>query len=134
MRHGNFESKQGEDQNEALHQVGSRAPGGGASWLVAEDRESAAVRLRPMIPKIREIAPLADYRLLVDFDEGRRVVYDVAEDMRVIPDFAELGKVPGLFESVHLDTSRTCVVWNDRIDLPSHAIYEYGKDSLARAV
>lgn len=87
-----------------------------------------------MIPKIREIAPLADYRLLVDFDEGRRVVYDVAEDIRAIPDFAELGTVPGLFESAHLDTSRTCVVWNDRIDLPSHAIYEYGKESLARAV
>ena len=29
-------------------------------------------------------------------------------------------------ENAQLDTSRTCIYWNDRIDLPSDAIYEYG--------
>ena len=43
-----------------------------------------------MIPRIRQIRPMANYRLLVDFDEGLRVV------------------------------------WNDRIDLPSDTIREYG--------
>ena len=62
----------------------------------------------------------------VDFDEGRQVVYDVAEDIREIAAFAELKILPGLFESAHLDSSRTSVVWNDRIDLPSDTIREYG--------
>ena len=69
---------------------------------------------------------MANYRLLVDFDEGQSVVYDVAEDIREIPAFMELTTMPGLFESAHLDSSRTSVVWNDRIDLPSDSIREYG--------
>ena len=59
-------------------------------------------------------------------DEGQQVVYDVAEDIREIASFAELKTLPGLFESAHLDSSRTSVVWNDRIDLPSDTIREYG--------
>ena len=27
---------------------------------------------------------------------------------------------------VKIDKSRTCVYWNDRIDLPSDTLYEYG--------
>lgn len=79
-----------------------------------------------MIPRIRQIRPMANYRLLVDFDEGSQVVYDVAEDIREIAAFAELKTLPGLFESAHLDSSHTSVVWNDRIDLPSDTIREYG--------
>ena len=79
-----------------------------------------------MIPRIRQIRPMANYQLLVDFDEGQQVVYDVAEDIREIAAFAELKTLPGLFESAHLDSSRTSVVWNDRIDLPSDTIREYG--------
>jgi len=33
----------------------------------------------------------------------------------------------GLWKQFSLDESRTCVYWNDRIDLPSDSIYEYGK-------
>ncbi len=32
-----------------------------------------------------------------------------------------------LFNQVQLDSSRTCVYWNEDIDLPSDSIYEYGK-------
>ena len=79
-----------------------------------------------MIPRIKQIQPMANFRLLVDFDEGHRVIYDVSEDIREIAAFAELKTLPGLFENVHLDSSRTSVVWNDRIDLPSDTIREYG--------
>ncbi len=81
-----------------------------------------------MIPRIKNVTPLNNYSLLVEFDEGRRCVYDVADDIRDIPDFKELIRTPGLFEQVGLDSSRTCLVWNDRIDLPSDTIYEYAKD------
>ena len=87
---------------------------------------STIVRGAMMIPRIKSIEPMADYKLLVDFDEGRRVIYDVADDIRDIEAFEELRTLPGLFGNARLDSSRTCVVWNDRVDLPSDTIYEYG--------
>ena len=79
-----------------------------------------------MIPRIKSIEPQADFKLLVDFDGGDRVVYDVADDIRNIEAFKELESLPGLFCNARLDSSRTCVVWNERIDIPSDTIYEYG--------
>ena len=79
-----------------------------------------------MIPRIASIQPMADYLLSVSFDDGRRVLYDVKEDMG-LPGYSALRDVYGLFQQVRLDESRTCVYWNEDIDLPSHAIYEYGR-------
>ena len=61
-----------------------------------------------------------------DFD-GKHVLYDVGEDINQIPDFKDLVAIQGLWKQFSLDESRTCVYWNDRIDLPSDSIYEYGK-------
>lgn len=79
-----------------------------------------------MIQRINNILPLPDYRLSVSFDDGRKVIYDVKEDMH-LPGYQQLRDVIGLFQQVQLDKSRTCVYWNDEIDLPSDTIYEYGK-------
>ena len=79
-----------------------------------------------MIPKIASIQPMPDYLLSVSFDDGRRVLYDMKEDMG-LPGYSALRDVYGLFQQVRLDESRTCVYWNEDIDLPSHAIYEYGR-------
>ena len=79
-----------------------------------------------MIPRIREIEPLKDYQLLVSFDDGKIVRYNVAEDIAEIPAFEGLKNEYGLFENAQLDSSRTCVYWSDQIDLPSDTIYEYG--------
>ena len=79
-----------------------------------------------MIQRIKKIAPLPDYFLDVIFDDGKHVLYDVKEDMS-LPDYSALRDVYGLFPQVQLDKRRTCVFWNEDIDLPSHAIYEYGK-------
>ena len=79
-----------------------------------------------MIPRISRIKPLPDYLLDVSFDDGRRVIYDVKEDMQ-LPGYSALREVYGLFQQVQLDESRTCVYWNEDIDLPSHALYEYGR-------
>lgn len=78
-----------------------------------------------MIPRIRSVRPMPDYLLSVSFDDGKRVVYDVKEDMN-LPGYGLLREVYGLFEQVQLDTSRTCVFWNDEIDIPSDAIYAHG--------
>ena len=80
-----------------------------------------------MIPRIKSIIDRNDYTLEVLFDDGKRVLYDVNEDINQIPDFKGLTSIKGLWKQFILDESRTCVYWNDRIDLASDSIYEYGK-------
>ena len=79
-----------------------------------------------MIPRIKMVEPLPDYKLKVLFDDGKTVIYDVKEDIETIESYKDLATVHGLFQQVQLDESRTCVYWNDQIDLPSDTIYEYG--------
>lgn len=81
-----------------------------------------------MTPRIKEVKPLPDYSLSVTFDDGKSVVYDVKDDINQLEDYKDLVTVHGLFNHVQLDESRTCVFWNDRIDLPSDTIYEYGEE------
>lgn len=79
-----------------------------------------------MIPRIKKIMPIDNYRLQVAFDDGKEVIYDVKEDIEQLPSYDDLVTIRGLFEQVQLDQSRTCVFWTDEIDLPSDTIYEYG--------
>ena len=79
-----------------------------------------------MIKRIKSLTPLPDYVLEVSFDDGKTVLYDTKEDMN-LPGYDALRSVTGLFQQVQLDQSRTCVYWNDEIDLPSDILYEYGK-------
>ena len=79
-----------------------------------------------MIKRIKSLVPLPDYVLEVSFDDGKTVRYDVKEDM-CLPGYDALRSITGLFQQVQLDQSRTCVYWNDEIDLPSDVLYEYGK-------
>lgn len=80
-----------------------------------------------MIPRITTVNALPNYRLRVVFDDGKMVIYDVMEDIRQIESYRALLSVQGLFEQLHLDTSRTCVCWTDEIDLPSDTLYQYGQ-------
>ena len=80
-----------------------------------------------MIYRIKSVEPLPDYKLRVLLDDGKCVIYDVGEDIVAIPSYEPLKTVYGLFGQVKMDDSRTCIYWNDVIDLPSDAIYEYGK-------
>ena len=79
-----------------------------------------------MIPKIKMVEPMPDFKLKVLFDDGKTVIYNVKEDIETIESYKDLTAVHGLFQQVQLDESRTCVYWNDQIDLPSDTIYEYG--------
>lgn len=79
-----------------------------------------------MIQRIKKIQTMPDYRLMVAFDDGKRVLYDMKEDMN-LPGYDALREIPGLFNQVQLDESRTCIFWNEDIDLPSDILYEYGQ-------
>lgn len=78
------------------------------------------------LPRIQFIEPIADYKLIVLFDDGNKVLYDVNEDIETINEFRNLKQIQGLWQQVKIDKSRTCIYWNDRIDLPSDTLYEYG--------
>ncbi len=69
-----------------------------------------------------------NFILAVEFDDGRKVFYDVKEDIDTLPTFRALKEVYGLFNQVQLDSSRTCVYWNAEIDLASDSIYDYEGD------
>jgi len=79
-----------------------------------------------MIQRIRSIQPLPDFILSVTFDDNRRVLYDVKEDMN-LPGYSVLRDIHGLFQQAQVDKSRTCVYWNEDVDLPSDILYEYGQ-------
>lgn len=81
-----------------------------------------------MIPKIKQITANTDFTLNVTFDDGKSISYDVMDDINHIPSYSLLKEDHNLFQQVKLDKSRTCVYWNDEIDLPSDAIYEYGTE------
>ena len=56
-----------------------------------------------MIPRIKKIQTKEDFKLLVEFDDGKRVIYDVNSDMNDIPSYKELKKLQGysiLFKSM----------------------------------
>lgn len=80
-----------------------------------------------MIYKIKKIVPLDNYKLLIDFDNGENVTYDMEEDINSLPHYDDLKRINGLFKQVKIDESRTIAYWNDYIDLPSDILYEYGK-------
>ena len=79
-----------------------------------------------MIPRIKTISPEDNFKLKVLFDDGKNVLYDVNQDIEQIDEFKPLRTLFGLWNQIQLDESRTCIFWNDRIDLPSDTIYEYG--------
>lgn len=79
-----------------------------------------------MLPRIKSVKPMPEFQLHVIFDDGKSVLYDVMEDIKQIESYRDLLIINGLFDQASLDKSRTCVYWNDEIDLPSDAIYEYG--------
>lgn len=81
-----------------------------------------------MVVRIKKIIALEDFILLVTFDNNRVVEYDMKDDIKTLPGYDDLQNIPGLWQQLRLDNSRTCIFWNDYIDLPSDTLYEYGKE------
>ena len=81
-----------------------------------------------LIIRIKNIKALNNFILLVTFDDGKIVEYAMKEDIDTLPGYSDLRSIQGLWPQAQLDSSRTCVYWNDYIDLPSDTLYEYGKE------
>ncbi len=85
-----------------------------------------------MIVRIKSMKPLENYLLSVVFDDNKAVIYDMKDDIKKLPNYNDLQTIKGLWQQAQLDESRTCVYWNDYIDLPSDIIYEYGTEQPVR--
>lgn len=79
-----------------------------------------------MLQRISFLEMREDFHIFARFDDGKEVLYDMRDDIATTPPFKDLEEIPGLFATGKLDESRTCIEWNEFIDLPSHALYEYG--------
>ena len=78
-----------------------------------------------MFHKIKNVSPLTDYRLSVQFAEGCTKIYDVKPLFDAIPAFKEL-KEPHLFSEVTVDVGGYGIIWNDDLDLSCDELWENG--------
>lgn len=79
-----------------------------------------------MFHKIKNVMPLPDYRLSVQFSEGCTKIYDVKPLFERIPAFAEL-KDGNIFEDVYVDVGGHGIVWNDDLDLSCEELWDNGE-------
>jgi hypothetical protein len=79
-----------------------------------------------MFHKIKDVNPMPDYQLSVQFSEGVTKVYDVKSLFEKIEAFKVLENNPALFADVTVDVGGYGVVWNDDLDLSCDELFENG--------
>ena len=79
-----------------------------------------------MFHKIKDVTPLPDFKLSVQFREGVTKIYDVNQLFDKIPVFKKLKENPLSFFDVVVDTGGYGIVWNDDIDLSCDELWDNG--------
>ena len=77
-----------------------------------------------MFYKVKEVRPLPDYNLLVNFVTGEKKQYNVKPLFDKWEAFKALVVTRGLFEQVKVDVGGYGISWNDNIDLSCNELYE----------
>ena len=76
---------------------------------------------------VRNVSPLPDLKLIVQFAEGATKIYDVKQLFAKFPTFATLQDDPILFSDVAVDVGGYGIVWNDELDLSCDELWEKGQ-------
>lgn len=79
--------------------------------------------------KVKNVLPLEDYMLSVQFEDGTSKKYDVKPLFSKWTVFKDLTNIKGLFEQVKVDMGGYGVVWNDDIDLSCDELYYNGVET-----
>ncbi len=79
-----------------------------------------------MFHKIKNVSPLPDYKLSVQFSEGVTKIYDMNPLFEKLPVFAAL-KESAEFTGVSVDVGGYGIIWNDDLDLSCDELWENGK-------
>ncbi len=63
-----------------------------------------------LIPRIKHITPLSDYKLYAEFDDGRKVRYDLADDIATLPNYSmPIGTTLWIWRAIQfMSTARRC--------------------------
>ena len=79
-----------------------------------------------MFHKIKNVAPLKDFKLIIQFAEGITKIYDMKKLIENNKIFANLKDI-NLFNSVEVDIGGYGVIWNDDIDISCDELFENSK-------
>ena len=79
-----------------------------------------------MFHKIKNVSPLPDYNLSIQFSEGITKIYDVKPLFERFLVFAALRDNSNDFFSVTVDVGGYGIVWNDDLDLSCDELWENG--------
>ena len=80
-----------------------------------------------MFHKVKNVSPLPDYKLSVQFSEGVTKLYDLMPLFTKLPIFTELQNNPELFSSVSVDVGGYGIIWDDELDLSCDELWEHGE-------
>jgi hypothetical protein len=78
-----------------------------------------------MFHKIKNVSPLPEYKLSVQFAEGVTKIYDVKPLFQKIPVFKSL-ESNNDFGSVYVDVGGYGIIWNDELDLSCDELWNNG--------
>ena len=78
-----------------------------------------------MFHKVKNVFPIDDYKLLVQFCIGVTKIYDVKPLFKWKEVFRTLKEFE-LFYGVYVDTGGCGIVWNDDVDLSCEELWEHG--------
>lgn len=79
-----------------------------------------------MFHKIKNVTPLQDFKLSIQFAEGITKIYDMKKLIENNKIFADLKDI-NLFNSVEVDIGGYGVIWNDDIDISCDELFENSK-------
>lgn len=79
-----------------------------------------------MFHKVKNVTPLPDFRLSVQFSEGVTKLYDVKPLFQRIPAFRYLEAHPEEFGCVTADVGGYGIIWGDELDLSCDELWEHG--------
>jgi hypothetical protein len=79
-----------------------------------------------MFYKVKTVRPLADYQLLVTFENGEQKKYHISPLFNKWTPFRSLETIDGLFEQAKVDKGGYGISWNDELDLSCNELYLNG--------
>lgn len=79
-----------------------------------------------MFHKVKNVLPLPEFRLSVQFCEGVTKIYDVKPLFEKLSVFAALKDDPALFGSVSVDVGGYGIIWGEELDLSCDELWEHG--------
>ena len=80
-----------------------------------------------MFHKVKNVTPLSEYRLSVQFCEGITKIYDLKLLFDKLPIFKNLVENPEQFCSVTVDVGGYGIVWNDELELSCAELWKNGE-------